>query len=254
MELHLHKKAFGTVAENYSLYRKHHSQKVYDLLFSLTKDKPAVLDVGCGTGNSTEALVEKASKVVGADHDKAMIAESGRLAEQKKLSIEYVVAPAEKLPFEDNSFDAVISGSAFHWFATNEAVQEIKRVHKTGTPCMIFWLRDEPGAEEDEINPEFFKKYNWQVVPQKLWSQDTIKELLETNGYSNVVATSIPHSETYTLDERVGLETTSSAFALLSPEDKESFVKDITEDLQKKLGSRLHFEIKMQIKVVYGFK
>lgn len=93
-----------------------------------------------------------------------------------------------------------------------------------------------------------------QTVNPKLWNQDTVKELLEKNGFEKVVTTSIYNTESYTLDERVGLETTSSAFALLSLKDKESFIKDITDDLTVKLGARPHFEIKQQIKVVYGFK
>lgn len=254
MELDKHKKSFGTIAESYGIYRKLYSQKLYDLLFSLTKDKPSILDIGCGTGTSTLLLAERASKIVGVDHDEAMIAEAKKISEKKKLPIEYIVAPAEKLPFEDNTFDAVISGTAFHWFSTNEAVQEIKRVQKSNTPFMIFWLRDEPTPDEDSINPKFFKLLKMQVVHPKLWDQNTVKELLEKNGYNNIVATSIPDVERYTLDERVGLETTSSAFALLSQEDKEAFIKNITEDLKVKLGDRPYFEIKQQIKIVSGFK
>ncbi len=254
MELDKHKKSFGTVAENYGIYRKRYSPKVYDLLFSLTGNKPSVLDIGCGTGTSTEFLVDKASMIVGVDHDDAMIAEAKKIAEKKKLAIEYIVAPAEKLPFDDNTFDAVTSGTAFHWFSTDEAVQEIKRVQKPHTPFMIFWLRDEPTPDEDSINSEFFSKYKMQAVQPKLWDQDTVKELLEKNGYENVTKVNIPHVERYTLDERVGLETTSSAFALLSSEDQQAFLDDITNDLRVKLGTRTYFEIKQQIKVVYGYK
>ena len=254
MELDKHKKAFGTIAENYSIYRKGYSHKLYSLFFMLTKEHPIVLDIGCGTGNSTEPLVHKTSHVFGVDHDAAMIAEAERNAEKKGLAITYKVAPAERLPFEDEMFGGAVSGAAFHWFATDEAVREIQRVLQPKAPFVVFWVRDEETPNEDSINADIFKRYAWQVVPQKLWSQDTIKEIFEKNKFENVVTLSIPHIEKFTLDERVGLETTSSAFALLSEEDKGAFIRDITEDLKAKLGARTHFEIREQIKVVYGFK
>lgn len=140
MELDKHKKSFGTVAQNYSIYRKQYSQKLYDLLFSMTVEKPVILDIGCGTGvTSTELLLQKASQVFGVDHDEAMIEEAKKNAKKKNFMIEYKVASAEKLPFENESFDAATSGTAFHWFATDEVVQEIKRVLKPNAPIFIFW-------------------------------------------------------------------------------------------------------------------
>ena len=51
---------------------------------------------------------------------------------------------AEHIPFSDCSFDAVICAQAFHWFATAEALAEIRRVLAPGGALGLIWnVRDE---------------------------------------------------------------------------------------------------------------
>ena len=68
-----------------------------------------VLDVGAGTGNAAREAARRGASVVASDLAPALL-EAGRAkAEAEGLSLEWVEADAEALPFEDGSFDAVIS-------------------------------------------------------------------------------------------------------------------------------------------------
>jgi len=73
-----------------------------------------ILDVGCGNGNTVLKIAEQVGpngKAVGIDFSTEGIAEAKKKAAKLGLDkvTEFRVADAEKLPFEDNYFDAVIS-------------------------------------------------------------------------------------------------------------------------------------------------
>jgi len=73
-----------------------------------------VLDVGCGTGDAVLEIAEKVKpngKAMGVDFTKEGIAKAQDKAKSLGLEeiAEFRLAEAEKLPFEDGTFDAVIS-------------------------------------------------------------------------------------------------------------------------------------------------
>ncbi|MCE4607953.1 MAG: class I SAM-dependent methyltransferase [Caldisphaeraceae archaeon] len=93
-----------------------------------------VLDVGIGTGLFEDYLKGKGINldVIGIDTDRKM------LSEAKKKGYLVMLANAEKLPFEDNSFDLVICIDTIHAVPNKEEViKEIKRVMKPGAFALI---------------------------------------------------------------------------------------------------------------------
>ena len=96
---------------------------VYDLVSVDASDR--VLDVGCGPGVLSAQLTTQAGHVTGVDFSAAMIAEAQRL----HPGIDFQVANAEELPFEDGSFDvAVVNYCAHHLARPDKAFGEIRRV------------------------------------------------------------------------------------------------------------------------------
>ena len=82
-----------------------------------------VLDVACGTGVVTCALAQMASEVTGIDVTPAMIDHARELARERGLrNLIWHVAAIPPLPFEDASFDLVVSRYAFHHFVDPPAV------------------------------------------------------------------------------------------------------------------------------------
>lgn len=71
--------------------------------------KLKILDVGCGSGFFSILLAREGHEVTGTDLTPEMIVNSKQLAKEEKVSCRFLVMDAEKLEFEDNSFDLVIS-------------------------------------------------------------------------------------------------------------------------------------------------
>src|ERR671919_1376041 len=74
-----------------------------------------VLDVACGTGNTALSAGRRFCEAVGVDFVPALIERARERAAAERLPTTFEVADAENLPFEDASFDVVLSifGSMF---------------------------------------------------------------------------------------------------------------------------------------------
>src|SRR5918992_4284770 len=68
-----------------------------------------VLDVAAGTGNASLPAARAGAQVTASDLTPDLLAAGRRLAEAEGLALDWVEADAEHLPFEDASFDVVIS-------------------------------------------------------------------------------------------------------------------------------------------------
>ncbi|ELJ6288550.1 methyltransferase domain-containing protein [Salmonella enterica] len=98
-----------------------------------------VLDMGCGAGHASFVAAQHANSVVAYDLSASMLEVVAGAAEERHLSnITLRQGYAEKLPFEDASFEVVISRySAHHWHDVGQALHEVYRVLKPGGVLII---------------------------------------------------------------------------------------------------------------------
>lgn len=92
-----------------------------------------VLDVAAGNGNATLAFARRFARVTSTDYVEHLL-DSGRArATAEGLDVDYMVADAEALPFDDNAFDTVVSTFGV-MFAPNQAqsASEMMRVARPG--------------------------------------------------------------------------------------------------------------------------
>jgi SAM-dependent methyltransferase len=100
-----------------------------------------VLDVAAGTGNASIPAARAGADVTASDLTPELL-EAGRLrAEAEGLALEWVEADAEQLPFEDASFDVVISAiGAMFAPRHQETANELARVCRPGgTIGLLSW-------------------------------------------------------------------------------------------------------------------
>jgi arsenite methyltransferase len=101
-----------------------------------------VLDVGSGAGTDSlvaAQMVGSEGRVTGIDMTPEMLAKAKAAAvEMKATNVEFVAGEAEKLPFEDESFDVVISNGVIDLTPDKDAVfSEIQRVLRPGGRIQI---------------------------------------------------------------------------------------------------------------------
>ncbi|HEY6572471.1 MAG TPA: methyltransferase domain-containing protein, partial [Candidatus Eisenbacteria bacterium] len=92
-----------------------------------------VLDVAAGNGNASLAAARRFADVTSTDYVPALLEEGRRRAEADQMPMKFQVADAENLPFEDESFDVVLSTFGV-MFAPNQerAAEEMLRVVRRG--------------------------------------------------------------------------------------------------------------------------
>ena len=125
-----------TAAERYSKGRPNfHSNTVRHIKDYLQLDKKldTALDIACGTGLSTKALLEIAINVYGTDIAPEML----KLAVQPD-KINYAVAPAEQQPFASNFCDIITVSSGIHWFDIDKFLTEANRLLKSKSWLVLY--------------------------------------------------------------------------------------------------------------------
>ena len=105
-------------------------QFMYDRIPAVIKGKE-VLEIATGPGLLAKHVAPAAARMVATDYSDGMIAEAKKGECPDNLTFE--VADAVSLPYEDDSFDAVLISNALHVMPEPEkALKEIDRVLRPG--------------------------------------------------------------------------------------------------------------------------
>ncbi|WP_280329742.1 class I SAM-dependent methyltransferase [Nocardia wallacei] len=122
--------SFGRIARGYDspllqhvVYRPPQDQVLAELRAARCR---RIADIGCGTGILTTRIQRELEpeQVFGVDASPGMLAQ----ARTRSPRVTWLQAPAERLPFGDESLDAVVTTSAFHFFDQPAALDEFARV------------------------------------------------------------------------------------------------------------------------------
>ena len=89
-----------------------------------------VADIACGTGILADRIARqlRPDEIYGVDMSDGMLAQ----ARARSSEVQWRKGPAEHLPFEDGTLDAVVTTSAFHFFDQPAALREFHRVLAPG--------------------------------------------------------------------------------------------------------------------------
>lgn len=103
-----------------------------------------VLDLSTGTGWTSRVVARRGASVVGVDIAPELLAAARAEADTQRLPIEYRLGDAERLPFADGEFDAVVSTFGVMFASRPEAAAaEVARVcRKGGRIALTTWVSD----------------------------------------------------------------------------------------------------------------
>ena len=131
---------FGALAGDYARYRPGYPAALGPLVMERAGLRPGarVADVGCGTGLSSELLLEAGCTVIGIEPNLSMRQEaSARLGAHPRFvacegSAEHTGLPA-------HGADLIFAAQAFHWFDVEATRAEFTRVLGSGGPVALVW-------------------------------------------------------------------------------------------------------------------
>jgi 2-polyprenyl-3-methyl-5-hydroxy-6-metoxy-1,4-benzoquinol methylase len=97
-----------------------------------------VLEIGCGMGFHTETMVRAGARLTAIDLSPTSVEATRRRLELKGLQAEIIEGDAERLPFDDRTFDFVWSwGVIHHSSRTGRVVRNIARVLRPDGECRV---------------------------------------------------------------------------------------------------------------------
>ncbi len=103
-----------------------------------------VLDIAAGNGNVTLAAARRWCDVTSTDYVESLLARGRKRAEADGLRVDFRVADAEHLPFENGSFDAVVStfGAMFSPDQDSTAAEMLRVCRSGGKIGLANWTPD----------------------------------------------------------------------------------------------------------------
>jgi len=135
---------------------------------ALSRQAGRALDVGCGAGLSTAALVPLARHVVGLEPVPAMLAHRRTVAPQAV----FVIAEAERLPFAGASFDLIAAAGSLNYADLPSAFGEVARaLTRDGTFLLYDFSpprRSASGADLERWFASFEQRFPWPLGWQPL--------------------------------------------------------------------------------------
>jgi ubiquinone/menaquinone biosynthesis C-methylase UbiE len=133
-----------------------------------------IADIACGTGVlSTRIEREIQPEVIyGVDMSDGMLSQ----ARAKSDGVQWLRGPAEQLPFEDGSLDAVVTTSAFHFFDQPAALREFQRVLAPGGFAAVATL----GSRQSAVQLPGVSQW----LPQHNPSPKELRSLFEDAGFT----------------------------------------------------------------------
>ena len=199
-----------------------------DLISRIGLENPArILDIGCGSGNSTNELKKRwpNAEIIGIDNSSTMIEKAQLLYPE----IDFRLMDATEDLSSLGKFDIVFSNAVFHWISNHNAL--LKEIHKVLKPHGM--LVCEFGANNNiatieqafikackELGYNYASKFNFPTA-------EMFGELLEDNGFT---INSIYEYDRPTVlkDEEQGVENWIRQFYA-------SELSDMSSDTQRKL-------------------
>jgi ubiquinone/menaquinone biosynthesis C-methylase UbiE len=149
-----------------------------------------VLDVGCGTGALAQVAFENGAQgVVCGDISAFMLKEAMKKESAENVDYSFCQLDAEGLPYEESSFDAVISGMTFGTLPNQRlTVDEMIRVTKPGGLVCVgahgpehYW--EAIDATLRCINKRYVLGYRFEWWPR---DEKYIRGLLESSNLQNI--------------------------------------------------------------------
>jgi ubiquinone/menaquinone biosynthesis C-methylase UbiE len=207
-----------------------------------------MLDVACGTGivgRLAASSIGRDGKIVGVDFNSAMIEIAQRHPSSDGPSLEWHVADAAALPFDEQEFDVVLCQQGLQFFPDKlAALREMHRVLvDSGSVGLCVWRSSEYSPINRASTAVLVRHLGQEIsavslAPFSLGDRETVQSLLEEAGFREIEieATEIVR-HMLPPDESLPAQLASLPFgpqiAALDPQKRKAIVDEIASELSE---------------------
>jgi SAM-dependent methyltransferase len=235
--------SFDPIAEQYLRLRPQDDDwwAVYNKLAKEINldSKSKVLDLGCGAGPMSMALLETTDNVFARDPSKEMVEQTRRNTDNKASATQGV---ASDLPYDDEAFNAVVTWLSVHFWTDLASFEQVHRVVSKGGYFGIV-----------TFTQEHFKNY-WlgKYFPsvsvnemERFRPEAEIVELLTQAGFEKVSTRNLPLTEeVYREDALARVQGKYvSPLHLISDEEYQSGLAKMEKEFPKHLTRQMGWQI-----------
>ena len=178
----------------------------------------SVLDLGAGTGKMIPLLKETGARVIAVEPVTAMRETLAR----RYADVEVLPGTANSIPVAADSVDGVVCAQSFHWFATREALAEIRRVLVPGGVLGLIWnVRD--------LTVPWMAELSGIIDPFEAgtprYASGEWRRVFPAEGFQAIDERSAPHTHVGSPEQVIVQRTLSVSFIAALPEETRSDVE-----------------------------
>ncbi len=265
-----HKRShFDEIVENYDKARPRYPSELFEDIFKYVSeaDGKRALEIGAGTGKATAPILD-------AGYDVTAVELGANMAEflterfKGNSSFNVIVDSFENVPLEDESYDLIYAGSAFHWVEAEIGCPKALRLLKSGGAIALFRYNIDPADGEElyeEIQSIYRKHYCTYYTSNERRSKKSREDFqtpsgiytgfrfedLRAYGFRDVTMKFYDVSRMYSADEYIAYIDTMADHRGLPDENRAALYAGVKEAIIKHGG---HFKIDFIFQLYIGRK
>lgn len=149
--------------------------EVFTAVTSFDKEDPDILEIGVGTGNLANRFFKAGHNIVGIDQSREML----NVAKEKNPKLKVRLGEFLKIPYDNKTFDIIVSTYAFHHLDNKEkiiAISELIRVLKDNGKIVIGDLMFENEEAKDGLFANLTKDQICEIEDEYYSNIDFLQE------------------------------------------------------------------------------
>ena len=249
------RESFNAVADDYNRFRRPYPAFVVDVVVEACRIGPGshVLEIGCGTGQLTGALLKRHISVWAVELGAALAAHARRnLAAYDGFQV--TVGDFESVDLPQGPIDAVLSATAFHWVDPTTRAAKAARALKPGGMLSALYPHHVLGNDAAFFRDTQVLYLKWGLSRDPDWTPPAADAILP--AYQDIDACPdleavtrrrIPYTSVYSTEEYVGLLRTDSLILTLPEPERLAFLSDMAQLIDSRHQGRVNRRVVYEI-------
>lgn len=251
-DLALLRQTFNADAEAYDRFRPSYPEQLFSDVIDLSGIPKGgqVIEIGCGTGKATTPFLSGGYKVTAVELGDNL----AQFAKQKFKGFsdfKVVTGAFENLEFVENSFDLLISATAFHWVDPSTRYKKAWSCLRPGGAIALFWNEHVEGSQPEpffeavqriyvDVVPELSLRYPGLLRPDKLIElRDYAREIKASGLFGPVTTKSYQWDVVYDSSSYIGLLSTFSDMIALEADRRKVLFDKIADLIDTKFSGKI---------------